>query len=121
MACRAPPPTKLHEERSAVGDRIHLGGAGQGGDAVVSRERGLELTHRLRDLADRVVRLGGFRRGRCAPGPIHRLVEPVELFQRQRLGGERARMHGREGEERVERAQGSAGRWRAISTPARLT
>ena len=98
---------ELHEKRAAVGDRVHLRRAGQGGGAVVGRERRLELAHRLKDLADRVVRLGALgRRKRRALRRVERLVEPVELLQRQRPRRERARMPGREGEERVEHPQG---------------
>jgi hypothetical protein len=99
-------PSELHEKRPAVGDRVHLRRAGKDGGAVISRERRFELAHGLKNLADRVVRFGGFRRGgRRALGPIHRLVEPVEILQRQRFRGERARMRRRKGDERVERAQ----------------
>ena len=97
---------ELHEQRAAVGDRVLLGGAGQGGGAVVGRERRLEVAHRLKDLAHRIVRLGALGRlERGALCRVERLVEPVERLQRQRPRRERPRMPGREGEKRVERPQ----------------
>ena len=103
-------PSELHEERPAVGDGVHLRRTGKAGGAFIGRQRRFELAHGLKHLADRVVRLRGLRRGeRRALGPIHRLVEPVEILQGQRFRGERASMRRREGEQRVERAQGVGG------------
>ena len=91
---------ELHEERAPVGDRVHLRRTWQRGGAIVGRERRLELAHRLTDLTDGVVRLRAFRRREgCALRRVQRLVQPVELLQRQRPRGERARMPRREGEQ----------------------
>jgi hypothetical protein len=89
-------------KRPAVGDRIQLRRAGKGSSALISCERRIEFAHGLKNLADRVVRRGRFRRGdRRALGPIHRLVEPIEILQRQRFRGERTRMRRRKGEKRM--------------------
>ena len=59
------------------------------------------------NLAEGVVRLRIFRGGQHgAPSRIERLVEPVEFLQRQRSCRKRARVRRREGEERIENAQG---------------
>ena len=98
---------ELHEQRAAVGDRVHLRGAGQRGGAVVGRERRLELAHRLEDLAHRIVRLGALRRRKSRSlRRVERFVEPVELFQRERCRRKRPRMARREGQERLQRMQG---------------
>ena len=102
-------PAELDKQCGTVQQRGLPRGAGQRRGAVVGGQRWFEPAERLEHLAQRIMRLGVFRRRRHRElRGIQRRRQLVELLQHQRLRRQPTGMHRGEGQQGIQPAQGVA-------------